>query len=198
MANRCFLVGAIDQTIYRRNEQDDHVYLAGAYSIPLAWLLLFRKSDLVTRTLEEGESSIEHSGDGPMTATAPLAPRGEALALLARRSAWISELFAVNQGLVHHLGLFQQYLAAGSHPYLTMELEEIEILHEEGDLQARLCRCLEALDARSESAKDDLVWLSAVMLQHGFPPITETATDDELANVSRLVGHGWVRPTPWD
>jgi hypothetical protein len=200
MSNRCYLVGTDERAIYpsfvfaKTFRPENDTYLASAGCIPLAWLLLFSQDDLVTKTLTpEG---------GAVTVTAPIAEREPALARLAARGPWVSGLFEANGGLAHHFELFTDHVRGGDHHFLTIELEEISGLHPEGEVEARLRRCLAALDARDVAVKDELVWLSTVMIERRFVTLEDAhagrAERQDQWNYFRIMGEGWSRPAQWD
>ncbi len=197
MSNRCYLAGATERTIYpsfvHAETFDPKVdtYLASAGCVPLAWLLLFRSIDLDTQTftLADGDT---------LTVTAPVAARSAAIEILAARSGWVSELFAANGGLSHHLGLFRQELEAGTHGYLTIEMEEIEVLHKSGEVQRQLRACLDALDGRSSSATESLVWLSTVLAERPFHTLDQASAKEDVWNFCRILGEGWLRRAVWE
>jgi hypothetical protein len=191
------LAGATERTIYpsfvHATTYDPKVdtYLASAGCIPLAWLLLFRRGDLETRTFTLADRTT-------VTVTAPVTARGAAIENLASRSVWVSELFAANGGLSHHLGLFREQLDAGTHGYFTVEMQEIEVLHEEGEVQRQLDACLDALDRRSASAKEGLVWLSTLLARPRFLTLDDASEHEDLCNFYRILGEGWLRRAMWD
>jgi len=201
MSNRCYLVGSRERLIYpsfvyaQTFKPKEDTYLASSGCIPLAWLLLFRTQDFLTRTFEPPQGVA-------VTVTAPAVSRGEALERFAARRAWVSELFAANGGLDFHLGVFLEHLEKGDHDFLTMEIEEIEGLHAEGEVQRRLTACLDALDARNPAAKGELVELSTVMAdRHFFSPAEAEAggaTKEDMWNFYRILGESWGRRADWD
>jgi hypothetical protein len=195
MANRGYLAGTNERIIYPSfgdgYDAEVDTYLTTAGCIPLAWLLLFRTVDLETSefTLEDGST---------LTATAPVTSRTAAIHTLTSRTAWVSELFKANGGLSHHLGLFRQHLDSGPHDFLTIEMDEIEWLHEEDEVQRQLGACLDALDRRLPSVKESLVWLSTILVDRQFRTPDDASADEDRWNYYRILGGGFLRPAPWD
>ncbi len=72
---------------------------------------------------------------GELTVTAPLVEKKTALAQFDDAVPWVNELFAST---------------SGSHAFLTIELEDIEALHEGDSVQRALRACLEAIAKRDD------------------------------------------------
>ena len=199
MSNRCYLVGTNAPTIYpsfvnKPFEPEKDTYLASAGCIPLAWLLMFRPSDLVTATFEPEGEKIE--------VTAPIVRKAQAVDNLAAARSWVDPLFAANGGLGYHLDLFVEHLAGSDHQHITMEIEEIQALHRDGEVLDHLRACLAALEARDPSVKDELLWLSTVLAERRFVTLADAeegrAEQEDRWNFFRLLGEGWGREAAWD
>lgn len=199
MSNRCYLVGTDAPTIYpsfvnKPFEPEKDTYLASAGCVPLAWLLLFRPGDLVTAAFEPEGEKIE--------VTAPIVRKEKAIANLSEARAWVDPLFVANGGLGYHLDLFVEHLAGSDHQHLTMEIEEIEALHDDGEVLGHLRACLTALEARDPRVKEELVWLSTVLVERRFVTLEDAqegrAEKEDQWNFFRLLGEGWEREAAWD
>jgi len=198
MSNRAYLTCCDHERIYPAFgdlpfEAKRDVALACDGCVPLLWLGLFAASDLRTHTFTlRGQT---------LTATAPLAERKTAIARLRARERFISSEFVPNGGVSALLGPLVQHLEAQSGEFLSIELEEIEALQAEYDIPAVLTKVLQLLDAEDPACMNLLVPLSTVIESRPFLAPEKAAASgvrQDLANVYRMIGGGWLAPTPWD
>jgi hypothetical protein len=153
----------------------------------------FAVSDLQRRTFELRGQEVK--------AVAPLAERTVALERLESRRTLLNGWFAKNGGLDSYFDAFAQHLRALPGRHLSIELEEIEALHAQFDMPDILTQALARLDAGEETCLDLLIPLSTVLEDRKFLPLDRVAASDareDRWNVYRLIGGGWLLPTPWD
>jgi len=168
------------------------VALACDECIPLLWMCLFSAADLRPHRFTLEGHSLE--------AFAPLAEREAAVARLRARTPKLNEWFSDQGGIDAFVDLLAAHLDAQPGKLVSMELEEIEALHGEFDMIDVVRVALTKLDAEDESCLRILVPLST-MLKRRFLPPKEAARSEEREdhwNVYRLIGGGWLLPTPWD
>lgn len=198
MSNRAYLTCCDHERIYPAFgdlsfEPRRDVVLACDGCVPLLWLALFAASDLRTHTFTLRGQDV--------SAVAPLAERTPAIARLRAREAFFNAQFAPNGGVGALLAPLVQHLEAQPGKFLSIELEEIEALHGAFDIPAVLTKALQLLDADDPKCLDLLVPLSTVIESRTFLAPEQAAASgvrEDLFNVYRLIGGGWVAPTPWD
>jgi hypothetical protein len=201
MSNRCYLTITPYERIYPSAgdlafELEQHTALASAGCVPLLWLAAFSASDLCTQTVPPARGRSE-----ALTLEAPLAKRSDALARLEERRSWLVGLYADRGDLTHHLDLLLEHLRTYDGMWISIELEEIAVLHRDpAAWYAELRRCLELLDRRDDSVRAPLAALSTVMLDERIVALgaASKATRKEQWNFFRVLGEGWGRPSPWD
>jgi len=198
MSNRAYLTVTDHERIYPAFgdlafNPKQNVALACDGCVPLLWLALFSAGDLRSHTFMLEGQSIE--------AVAPLAERLTALARLRSRATFLNGLFEEQGGVQAFLDLLGQHLEQTGGKFISIELEEIEALHANFDIADVLKVALTRLDAEDPACLDLLIPLSTVLEDRPFLPPASAARSGEpedLWNVYRLIGSGWLLPTPWD
>ena len=197
MANRAYLTVCDHERIYPwlgdlPFDPARDVALASDGCIPVLWMCLFSAGDLRThRFTLEGR---------PLEAVAPLAERAAAVTRLRSRAPALERWFAEQGGVAPFVELLAAHLDAQPGTIVSMELEEIEALHGEYDMVDVMRTALTRLEAEDESCLRLLLPLSTLLRRRFLPP-AEAALSEEREdrwNVYRLIGGGWLLPTPWD
>jgi len=181
----------------------DHTVACCVDGVPLLWIALFRPSDL-------READFEVKGPDARTETlhawAPFALKEKAIDQLKEA---IPVLHCVFQGwgtLDEHAELLEEALRDAEGSFVTVQLDEAEALHEEGEFRRRFEHVLRHLAAPSESdaeARGDFIELACLEREGGFPPADAFLEDTELReeedwNLAHLLGTGHFRPVPWE
>jgi hypothetical protein len=198
MSNRAYLTVCDHDRIYPwlgdlAFDAKRDVALASDGCVPLLWMCLFAASDLRRHDFEVQGHALQ--------AVAPLAERTTAVARLRARKPMLSGWFSKNGGVDAFVDLLAAHLESLPGKVVSVELEEIEALHGAYDIPDVLRTALERLDARDEKCLDLLIPLSTVLEDRRFLPPREAAKSGEREdswNVYRLIGGGWLLPTPWD
>ena len=198
MSNRAYLTVCDHDRIYPWFGDLDfdpqrEVGLACDGCVPLLWMCLFSVADLQTRAFTLRGHALK--------AVAPLARRAEAVARLRARTGLLSGWFEKNGGLDAFVHLLAAHLEALPGRFVTIELEEIEALNSEYDMADVMRTALQRLDDEDEACLDLLVPFSTVLENRPFLPPKQATTSgapEDSWNVYRLIGGGWLLPTPWD
>jgi hypothetical protein len=147
---------------------EQQVLAEDVYCVPLLWLAMFRPADLVTTTFPPDDP--DDDDEGPIEATAPLAPKERALAQLDAALPALREIFDGAGRLDDHAALLRQCVQSMPGRFVTIELYEIAVLIDEETFYRDLRDALDGLDA----------------------PV------DDWWNHSRLLGVSYLRPVPWE
>lgn len=198
MSNRSYLTVGDHERIYPAFgdlpfNPMQNVALACDGCVPLLWLALFTAEDLRAHTFELQGQKIE--------AVAPVGPRTPAVARLRARAPFLNEQFKEQGGVQEFIELLARHLESVAGSFVSIELEEIEALNAEYDIADVLKVALQRLDAEDSSCLDLLIPLSTVLEDRSFLPPERAAQSgqrEDLWNVYRLIGGGWLLPTPWD
>lgn len=198
MSNRAYLTVCDHDRIYPwfgdlNFDPQREVGLACDGCVPLLWMCLFSVADLQTCDFTLRGHAVK--------AVAPLAGRTEALTRLRARTALLSGWFEKNGGLEAFVDLLAVHLEAQPGRFVTIEWEEIEALNSKYDMADVMRTALQRLEDEDEACLDLLVPLSTVLENRPFLPPKEAAQSgaaEDSWNVYRLIGGGWLLPTPWD
>ncbi|MEV5750834.1 hypothetical protein AB0L00_23675 [Actinoallomurus sp. NPDC052308] len=182
----------------------EHQVLAeDVFCVPLLWLAMFRPADLVTATFPPEDEDDEE--DGPIEATAPLAPKERALAQLDAAIPALNRIFDGAGPLDDHAALLREGLASMPGRSVTIELYEIAVLNDEERFYRDLRTALDSLDRPGDLAADRARLADLAQLREGrpFPPARLVldgldAPDDDQWNHTRLLGTRFLRPVPWE
>ncbi|MEV6521584.1 hypothetical protein AB0M43_06590 [Longispora sp. NPDC051575] len=203
MANSSYLCAMDEASLYPSSTVEGFDPATGVvafdrYCVPLLWLALFRPADLRTETFtfEDGEA---------VQATAPLVPKDRALAQLDAALPALGRLFAAEGPLDAHAALLRQAVEKAPGGYLTVELDEIEAMWEEGTFGPALHAALASLDGETDPPADRarLVELAQLRPDGPFPPARLIidgleAGDAGYWNFTRLLGTGFQADVPWE
>lgn len=203
MANSSYLCSSDEASLYPSGfvegfDPSSGVIAHDVSCVPLLWLGMFRPADLVTGTFTVDEDEV-------VEATAPLAAKDRALAQLDAALPVLNRLFAAEGTLDAHAALLRQAVEKAPGVFVTIELDEIEGLWEEGTFQPALRAALACLDDGSDPAADRarLIELSQLRPGRPFPPprlLVDAleAGDDDYWNVVRLLGASYLAEVPWE
>lgn len=207
-------------------EPSTHVVACDARCVPLLWLALFRAADIRTQTIViesdpdevyfefdeatgdfvevEGEEEEEEE-DEVVEAVAPLVAKERALAQLDAAVPALNRLFEAEGPLDDHAAMLRQAVAAAPGKFITIELDEIDALWEEGTFQPALRAALSALDASTDPVAERAGFAEIAQLRAGraFPPARflldgHDAADDDFWNFVRLLGTAFSADLPWE
>lgn len=201
MSNRCYLTITPYERIYPSAgdlsfSSEEHTALASAGCVPLLWLAAFSASDMRTQTIPPAGGRAE-----ALTMEALLTQTSAALARLEERREWLVALYRDRGDLSHHLGLLLEHLRTYDGAWMSIELDEIAVLHRDpAAWYEELRACFDLLDRRDDAARARLAAFSTVMLDERIVALDDApkATRKEQWNFFRVLGEGWGRPTPWD
>ncbi|MDN3355779.1 hypothetical protein [Actinomadura sp. DC4] len=205
MANRSYLFVGDHEGInpgWRAGVPDlgQQVLAEDVYCVPLLWLAMFRPADLVTTTFPPEDPDDD---EGPIEATAPLAPKGRALAQLDAALPSLHEIFDGAGRLDDHAALLRQGVEEMPGRFVTIELYEIAVLIDERTFYRDLRAALGGLDRPGPPGRARLADLAQLREGRPFPPARLVldgldASDDDCWNHSRLLGVSFLRPVPWE
>jgi hypothetical protein len=101
--------------------------------------------------------------------------------------------------------MLRQAVAAAPGRFITIELDEIEGLWEEGTFQPALRAALTCFEGSSdaESERANLIEIAQLRAGRPFPPARmlladHEPVDDDYWNLSRLFGASFSAPVPWE
>ncbi|MDA1361413.1 hypothetical protein O1R50_17430 [Glycomyces luteolus] len=198
------------------------VVACDARCVPLLWLALFRPADLRTQTIvieadpdavyaefdETTGDFVEVPGeeeDEVVEAVAPIAPKDRALAQLDAALPALNRLFETEGPLHDHVALLRQAIAAAPGGFITIELDEIEGLWEEGTFQPALRSALASMEAVVDlgSERANLIEIAQLRAGRPFPSARmlygeHEAVEDDYWNLSRLLGTSFSAAVPWE
>ncbi|MFG2919669.1 hypothetical protein ACGF0D_43230 [Kitasatospora sp. NPDC048298] len=214
MANYSYLCSADVASLYPSSQVAGFDSQSGVLAhdvscVPLLWLALFRPADLVTGVFTVDEED-EDEEEAELEATAPLVAKDRALAQLDAALPVLNRLFAAEGTLDGHAALLRQAVEKAPDAYLTIELDEIEALWEEGTFQPALRAALACFDGVSDGGtgmaadRARLIELSQLRPGRPFPPArllidgSETRSDDDCWNFVRLLGAAFMAEVPWE
>ncbi|MBD0710905.1 MULTISPECIES: hypothetical protein [unclassified Streptomyces] len=209
MANSSYLCSSDEASLYPSGFVEGFDPATGVVAhdvsgIPLLWLAMFRPADLVTGTFTVDPDDTD-DGEGVVVATAPLAAKDRALTRLDAALPVLNRLFAAEGAVDAHAALLRQAIEKAPGAHVTIELEEIEGLWEEGAFQPALRAALACLDGETDPAADRarLISLSGLRPGRPFPSARLLvddleAEDDDYWNLVRLLGASLVAEVPWE
>jgi hypothetical protein len=180
---------------------EQQVLAEDVYCVPLLWLAMFRPADLVTTTFPPDDP--DDDDEGPIEATAPLAPKERALAQLDAAVPALHEIFDGAGRLDDHAALLRQGVQSMPGRFVTIELYEIAALIDEETFYRDLKDALGGLDRPGTKDRARLTELAQLREGRPFPPARLVldgldAPDDDWWNHSRLLGVSYLRPVPWE
>jgi hypothetical protein len=180
---------------------EQQVLAEDVYCVPLLWLAMFRPADLVTATFPPDDP--DDDDEGPIEATAPLAPKERALAQLDAALPALHEIFDGAGRLDDHAALMRQGVESMPGRFVTIELYEIAVLIDEETYYRDLRAALGGLDRPGTADRARLTDLAQLREGRPFPPARLVldgldAPDDDWWNHSRLLGASYLRPVPWE
>jgi hypothetical protein len=203
-------------------EPSTHVVACDARCVPLLWLALFRAADIRTQTIvieadpdavfyefDEATGDFvetdEEDEDEVVEAVAPLVAKERALAQLDAAVPALNRLFEAEGPLDGHAAMLRQAVAAAPGKFITIELDEIDGLWEEGTFQPALRAALSDMDASADPVAEraNLVEIAQLRAGRAFPPARflldgRDAADDDLWNFVRLLGTAFSAEVPWE
>ena len=223
MSNNAYLCSSDFPDIYPSQEEsydpDRDTIAYAEYCVPLLWLALFRRGDLRERNVEaRRRSSKRQTGLAPPTETvtvtvkAPLAPKNQAIHALRDAMPHLNHVFAANGSLNEHARLLGSALVDAPGRYVSIEINEIIDMMADS---AKEWRAIEAIldyfdSSRPELPKKELRKMRR-LISHFCPLNTKRAfisprelwaqnppNDDDLINLTRLLGTELFRPVPWE
>ncbi|HEY2840032.1 MAG TPA: hypothetical protein VGJ26_12835 [Pirellulales bacterium] len=203
MGNRSYLCTSNVETLYPGRsdpEFDDklQVIAGGSYTVPLLWMALFRPANMRSQRFEiDGESVL---------AQGPVVEKSVGLKQLAQAIPVVNRLFSTEGQVDEYAALLRSAIADAKGRYITIELDEIAALSDDDDgFYQKFTDALGSFEIERPIDADRTRFLEITEIEpHArFPPprflITgETATDDQIANHSRLLGAKWTMSLPWD
>ncbi|MFG3340942.1 hypothetical protein [Glycomyces sp. NPDC048151] len=200
-------------------EPDTGVVAYDVRCVPLLWLALFRPADIRTETIlieadpdatfyefDEATGDFvetdEEDEDEEVEAVAPLVAKDLALAQLDAALPALNRIFEAEGPLDEHAAMLRDAVAAAPGKFITVELDEIEGLWEEGAFQPALRAALAAMDGGA-AGRDELVAIAQLRTGRTFPPARllladHEPVDDDYWNLSRLLGASFSAPVPWE
>ena len=222
MANRTYLCSSPSELIYPSFSQEGYdaeaqTIATDVYCIPLLWMAAFRPEDIKEHTFSVDGQEIP--------AWAPLAKKTKALGQLKETEQYINEQFKNQGSLSEHIQLLAKAIEEAPHPYITIELEEIEALHEEGLFRDVFTECLigfrdkdsysgpelpvtgmkKFFGAKPQKASHigQLLDITAIKSHIKIPNAmafkqNEKMSEDEVWNLVRVLGVGHIKSVPWE
>lgn len=180
---------------------EQQVLAEDVFCVPLLWLAMFRPADLVTTTFPLDDP--DDDDEGPIEATAPLAPKERALAQLDAALPALHEIFDGAGRLDDHAALLRQGVQSMPGRFVTIELYEIAVLIDEETYYRDLRDALGGLDRPGTKDRARLTDLAQLREGRPFPPARLVldgldAPVDDGWNHSRLLGVSFLRPVPWE
>ncbi len=168
--------------------------LAAGHAIPLMWLFLYSKEDLV-----EHPVNLDQDQPPDEKVLIPCTGISNAASRLANRTSLINEWFGANGSLQYHVDLFCKWL--NGLPYQYLSLDWLELMEEEGLSMADFEELLAAIDAGDSRVVAKLVELSTIHPETRFITLAEAQegnyTKDEMHNFFYLMGDGDHHRPPW-
>lgn len=228
MPNSSYLCTADRETLYPSTTVEGFAAATDvvAYDVrcvPLLWLALFRPADLRTQTIvieadpdavyaefdeatgEFVEVEDHEEEDEVVEAVAPLVGKDRALAQLDAALPVLNRLFEPEGPLDDHAAMLRHAVAAAPGRFITIELDEIEGLWEEGTFQPAVRAALACFDGSTdaESERANLIEIAQLRAGRPFPPARllladHEPVDDDYWNLSRLFGASFSAPVPWE
>ena len=203
MPNRCYLSSSEHCGVYPSFSAPDfdvknQWIVCGAGCLPLVWIPMFSTSDLVTETFTKDGKTFDE--------TAPLVERTTGIERLLSRRDLLNAIFKKNGGLDHHIDTFTDHLKSLKSSYVTVELQEIAWLYNDGEFQELLRNCLAGLESRNTKVGKKLVQLSTVMLgnivrRRQFITLSDAEKgayeQEDMWNYFRIMGESYIRDVPW-
>jgi len=201
MSNNTFLCGSDYKIIYPAFSQkikyseiynsDEQTYLESAGCIPLLWILLFKSEDFVTETFITEEGNV--------TVSAPVVEREIAISRIRKDEEFVKSLFNDNGNLSYYIDLFVNHLESNpKFKYISLELQEIEWLYEEGYILELLKTTLNQLNNHDIKGKEGLIELTTVLIDREFRKLTDEGNEiQDFWNFFRIMGDGFIRETEW-
>lgn len=207
MANTSYLCATNVPTIYPSFVQPDYdpraqLIACDVYCVPLLWFALFRTGDIVSKTFEVD--------DGSLNTEAPLVAVAQAITQLDAACPYFDQLFAAEGGLAGYASFLRQALSDVHFDYVTIELQEIACMSDpEQAYYDEVRAALAGIDVdRTPAAKRRLVKLAQLRNLQRFPSprllIDDLeGPDDDYWNFCRVLGagaagSGFGRPVPWE
>lgn len=204
-------------------EPSTHVVACDARCVPLLWLAMFRAADIRTQTIvieadpdavcvefdEATGDFVEVEGgdeeDEVVEAVAPLVAKERALAQLDAAVPVLNRLFEAEGALDDHAAMLRRAVAAAPGKFITIELDEIDALWEEGTFQPALRAALSGMEGVRDPAAEraNLVEIAQLRVGRAFPPARflfggSEAADDDVWNFVRLLGTAFSADVPWE
>jgi hypothetical protein len=208
MANLAYLCVSPFDRLYPSFKNPDydsstHTVACCRDGVALLWIGLFRPDDIREAVFQVSE---RNQGEQAVAAWAPIASRDAAIRQLKEAVPTLDKLFPQWGGLAPHAELLEEVIAAADGPFVTIELEEAEVLHPEGTFRPRMMRALAFLAAPREvtaAIREDFVELTTVQADAGLPTAEsllegEDLTDEESWNVAHVLGSGYGPGVPWE
>ena len=203
MSNRCYLSASEHTGIYPsfslpEFDTETQWIACGEGCLPLIWIPMFSADDLVTETFSTGGQTL--------TETAPVVKRETGIERLISRRNFLNTIFERNGGVDHHIDMFTHHVKSVDCTYLSVELQEMTWLYEDGEFQELLQDCLSGLDSGNPSVRDALVTLSTIMLgtllnRRRFLTLADFESGDhkqkDMWNYFRIMGDSYIRDVPW-
>lgn len=201
MANRSYLVATNNDAIYpsiteSRYDYRVQVIAEGNYCVPLLWFGLFRPSDMRTQDFQV---------DGyAWTSVEPIVEVQAALAHLRQSVRVFDQLFP-GANFTEYCNFLADAVRSTGRKYVTIEMQEIADLSEP-EVFYDDCRIVMGMLAGDESiadAREKLVMFEDIDEITDVPSArcainNPNASEDDLANLSRIMGTSLVRPVPWE
>ncbi|MDN3241563.1 hypothetical protein [Glycomyces tritici] len=201
---------------------DTGVVAYDARCVPLLWLALFRPADIRTQTIViEADPDAYVAEWDPKTgdfvevpggkegdvveAVAPLVAKDRALTQLDAALPALNRLFAAEGPLDDHAAMLRQAVATAPGRFITIELDEIEGLWEEGTFQPAVRRALTGMEEvrDPDAERADLIEIAQLRAGRPFPAARmllgeHEPVDDDYWNLSRLLGTCFSAAVPWE
>jgi len=206
MSNYSYLCATNSETTYPsftdpNYASSEQTVACDVWCVPLLWLGLFRRNDIVTRTFD-----VE--GDKVYT-EAPLVDRMVALKQLEESLSYFNEVFREEGPLDEYCAFLRQAVSDVGLKYLTIELQEIACLSDEQQYYDTFRAALGAIGSdTSPKAKQRLIDIAQIKAGRPFPPARLHLDDldgeeEDFWNHCRICGAGEAesgigRPVPWE
>jgi hypothetical protein len=101
--------------------------------------------------------------------------------------------------MLYYIDLFVSHLESNpTFKYISLELQEIELLYEESYILELLKNTLNQLNDHDIEGKEGLIELSTVLIDRKFRKLTDESNEiQDFWNFFRIMGDGFIRETEW-
>jgi hypothetical protein len=213
MANRIYLCATRHQHIYPSFCEGDYdaseqTLAADVYCVPLLWLALFQREDIQVKHFDVRGERVR--------AFAPVAARKKAIRQLRNAVPYLESILQTSESLLGHAKLVATLLGSSPCEYVTIEWQEIEVLAPQGVFERKINAAFRAMEVQrrpsqgflrrlfSKDSIEDLFYgLTEIKKGSRIPAADSLLTgaklsDDEIWNLTRVLGTRHIRDVPWE